>query len=386
MPIRHPQKQPVFVPPHPSHQVYRKIAYSFLALTVIVVIGALWLSSVRARITVNVKKDVTTVDAVVDVAKTPDQGQLRGRVVQGTFEKVQEFTVQGSGSAEVVGTVEGTVKIINNYSQSQTLVQKTRLLTADNRLYRIDKTITIPSKGTVLVTAHADQDGAQYVLPSGVHLTIPGLWIDLQKWIYAETVTPFAGEMTSVKTASDQELADAYTAIQNALTDQAKKALDAEAAVGDGWKAIYSTAVVDKKNNITAGQKADTYLASEKLTVTAVYFSEKDIDALLRQKLTEKLPDGRGLIDFNASQATYVIESSNVKNETARLRITANASSRLTEKSPQLAKSNFLGLSDTDALKKLQATDGVESVDIRIRPSWIHTIPTNASHVEMVVQ
>lgn len=390
MPIRTSQKLPqsAFMPQPPSHHVYRKIAYSFLGLTVLVVIGALWLSSVRARITVKVKRDITSVDTVVDVAKTPEAGELRGRVVQGTFEKVQEFTVKGEGApAPVAGTVRGTVKIVNDYSKPQTLVEKTRLLTSDNRLYRIEKTITIPSKSSVTVAAHADQDGAKYIIEPGTKMTIPGLWIDLQKWITAESVSGFSGGgQTTVKMADEQELADAYKTIQDVLMEQAKKALDAEASVGDGWKGWYDAKVVDKKNNVVAGQKADQFLASVKLEVTAVYYPEKEIDALLRDKLKEKLPDGRELVDFDASQATYVIESSDPKKEKARLHITANAGSRLTDKSPQLAKTDFLGLSDTDVKNKIQALDGVDSVDIRIMPTWIHTIPKNASHVEVVVQ
>lgn len=390
MPIRTTQRLPqhAFVPPQPSHAVYRKIAYSFLGLTVLVVIGALWLSSVRARITVNVKHDTKSISTTVDVAKKPESGQIGGRVVQGTFSSVQEFAVKGEGTpVPATGTMRGTVKIINDYSKPQTLVEKTRLLTSDNRLYRIDKTITVPSKGTVTVAAHSDQEGASFVLLPGTKMTIPGLWIDLQKWITAEAVSGFSGGSgTSVKVASEQDLADAYKTIQDVLVEKAKKTLDAEAAVGDGWKAVYDVQVSEKKNNVTAGQTADQFLASVKLVVTAVYYPEKEIDALLRSKLKDQLPDGRDLTDFDASQATITIESPDVKNETAKLQITANAGSRLTDKSPQLAKENFVGLSETDAKNKAQAIDGVDSVEIRIMPSWIHTIPSNASHLEVVVQ
>ena len=387
MPIRRsPVSQPVFAPQQAVHPLYRKILIPFAILVVLVAIGALWLSSVRSRITVTVKRDTTNVDTFLDVAKTPDSGQLRGHVVEGTFEKVQEFSVQGAGTPVSTGVVAGSVKIVNDYSKPQTLVEKTRLVTADNRLYRIDKTVTIPSKSSVTVTAHADQEGANYALAAGERLTIPGLWIDLQKFIYGETVGAFSGNQTVVKTVADSDISSAYGTLKDVLNQQAKKALDAEAATGDGWTAVYDVKMIDQKNNVAVGQKADSFLASMKVDVTAVYYPTSDINAFLRDKLKDKLPDGRDLVDFNASQATFAVDSADPKSETARLHITANAGSRLTDKSPALAKTNFLGMTDDEAKSKIQAIEGVDNVDVRISPSWIHTIPKNADHVEVVVQ
>jgi hypothetical protein len=379
-------QQPAFAPQRSVHPLYRKILIPFAIIVVLLAIGALWLSSVRSRITVTVKRDTTSIDTALDVAKNPDSGQLRGRVVQGTFEKVQQFNVQGAGTTVSTGVVAGTVKIINNYSKPQTLVEKTRLLTSDNRLYRIDKTVTVAAKSSVTVAAHADQEGANFALAAGEHLTIPGLWIDLQKFIYAEPVAAFSGNQTVVKTVGDRDITDAFKTLKDVLTQQATKALDTEAATGDGWKAIYDVKVVDKKNTIDAGQKADSFVASMKILVTAVYYPTSDINAFLRDKLKDKLPDGRDLVDFDASQATFTVDSSDPKNETARLHITANAGSRLTDKSPAMAKTNFLGMSDVDAKSKIQAIEGVDSVDVRISPSWIHTIPKSADHVELIVQ
>ncbi len=372
---------------HPVSSVYRKIAYTFVGITLVVAIGALWLSSVRARITVNMKHDVTTVDASVDIAKNPDTGQLHGRVVRGTFEKIQDVPVKEGTAAPTESATRGTVKIVNNYSKPQTLVEKTRLLTSDNRLYRIDKTVTIQPKQSVQVAAHSDQIGASYALPAGTKLTIPGLWIDIQKWIYAETVTSFdPSSATGKKTVTDAQLTDAYTTLGDAVFEDAKKALAVEASTTDDWSVVYDKKIVEKKSNVTNGQAAESFLASVKLDVTAVYYPKKEIDALIRLRLKEKLPDERELIAFDPAQATYTIEQADTQAETARLHIVAQAVSRLTDKSPQLAKTNFLGLSEADAKTKLQAIDGVDSVDIRIRPTWIHTVPTNAGHVELIVQ
>ena len=374
-----------FSPP-PSSAVYRNIAFSFLALTIVVVIGALWVSSVHARVTIKVKRNTANVDTFIEVSKNPQQGQLQGRVVHDVFEKIQEFSVNAQAATSVGSVVQGTVKIINNYSRPQTLVQKTRLLTSDGRLYRIDKTVTLGVKETALVTAHSDAAGANYALPVGTKLSIPGLWIDLQKWIYAETVSGFTGGSQTAKIVSAGEVSQSQQTLQETVFQQAKKALDAKAGVGSDWSVVYVQKVLDSKNNVTPGQSADQFLASAKLDVTAVYYPTKDMEAIIRQKLKDKIPEGRELLDYDPSRVVYTVESVDLNAEKARITLAAQASSRLTVTSPQLSKEAIYGLTDEEAKTKLMGTDGVESVDIKIRPSWIHKIPSTKDRLDVVVE
>ncbi len=376
-------------PRPPSSNLYRNIAFSFLGLTVLVVIGALWVSSVHARVTVKVRHDTTQVQSTIDVAKSPDQNQLKGRVVQGTFEKIQEFAVKDSGAASSVSEdleVSGTVKITNNYSKSQTLVKTTRLLTSDGRLYRIDKNVVIEPKESVTVTAHSDKKGKDYVLSAGTKLSIPGLWIDIQKFIYAEVVSGFSGGQQMSKIVSSMDVSDAQKALEDAVFDQAKKTLKAEAGAGDDWQAVYQEKVIEKKVNATPGQKSDQFLASIKLQVTAVFYPQKDMEVLVKQKLKERLPDGRELMNFDPNIVTYKVEDVDVANEKAKIGFSAQAATRLTENSPALSKDVISGMSLEDAKTKLQSNDGVESVDIQIRPSWISKLPSMKDHIEMVIQ
>lgn len=374
-----------FSPP-PSSAVYRNIAFSFLALTVVVVIGALWVSSVHARVTMKVKKNTANVDAFIDVAKSPEQGQIPGRVVHDVFEKIQEFSVNEQSVTSTVSVVRGTVKIINNYSRPQTLVEKTRLITTDGRLYRIDKTVTLGVKETVLVMAHSDAAGARYILPTGTKLAIPGLWIDLQKWIYAETVSGFNGGGQTVKVVSAADVTRSQQSLQDAVFQQAKKTLDAKAAVGSEWSVVYVQKPLDAKSNVSPGQSGDQFLVSVKLDVTAVYYPTKDMEAIIRQRLKDKVPDGRELLDYDPAHVVYKVENVDALNEKARISISAQAASRLTVGSPQISKEALYGLTDEEAKTKLLATDGVESVDIKIRPSWIHKLPSTKDRLDVIVE
>jgi hypothetical protein len=374
-------------PPRPA--IYKKIAYSFFGLTVLIVIGALWVSSVRARVIVKTKGDhQASIQTMVELAKSPEQGQLRGRVVKGTFDRIQEFAVKDTGSSEVAADTEvtGTVKVINNYSRSQTLVKNTRLLTADNRLYRIDKTIVIEPKQSVNVTAHSDQKGKQYILSVGTKLTIPGLWIDLQKFIYAETVSGFSGGEQVTKVVSSMDVDEAQKVLEDAVFEQATKTLTAEANVGEDWKGIFTKKILEKKTNVKAGESSEQFLASIKMEVVGVFYPAKDMETLVKQKLLDTLRDGRELSNFDASLVTYKVEQADADLEKAKVSVSAQANSRLTENSTALSKDAIAGLPVEEAKSKIKGIEGVEDVTIQIRPIWIKKLPTLKDHIEIIIQ
>ncbi len=387
-----PSSRPVSRDPFPrppAPALYRNIAFSFLGLTILVILGVLWLSSVRARVLISVKSDTTSAQATVEVSQSPEQGQLRGRVVKGNFDKMQEFGVKERDTTEIAQDVEvsGTVKVTNNYSRQQTLIKNTRLLTADGRLYRLDKTIVLDPKESIMATAKSDQKGRQYVMAPGTKLSIPGLWIDLQKWIYAEAVSGFTGgQLSSGKVVSQLDVSESQKALEDAVYEQAVKTLTAEAGVSSDWKAYFTKKVIEKKSNVTPGQSSDNFLASVKLEVTGVFFPKSDMEALVRQKLRERLPDGRDLINFDSNAITYNLEQVDASLQRARFSVSSQALSRLTDKSPALSTDVFAGLSADEAKKKLSAIDGVQDVQIEIHPSWIGKVPSNPSHIEVIVK
>ena len=426
---RRPHVVPIRAPSFPTlprPRVYKTIAYSFVGAVVLVVIGVLWLSSSRAEITVRAKQESVTLDRVVEVAKTPDQGQLSGRVVQGVFEKIQEFEVKelttstaealpvGAGatssSEESVANqrviAKGAVRVINKYSRSQTLVKTTRLLTSDQKLYRINQTIVVPAGQEVTVDAYADQPGTAYAI-GPTKFTIPGLWIDLQKYIYAVSDKPFIGVPTknaptpptkskiSIKILTPKKsgrlvtavhLAEAEKVLTASVLEQAKKALGVEVADAKFDDVQYVVKTLDKKMNVSAGQEADTFLASVKLDVTAVYYPKEDMQALLRSKMKDKIPEGRELLPFDPASLVLTVETTDAKGETAAMHAKVDGNYRLTATGPALAKTLVAGKSKSDAMMLLRAIPGVADVQIKVHPAWWGKIPSLKDHIDMKVE
>ncbi|MBU1034880.1 hypothetical protein KKD42_03740, partial [Patescibacteria group bacterium] len=269
MSVRHPRRSDLqsrgFPQPPIAPRLYRNIAMTFLGLTVVIVAVAIWMSSVKATVRIQVKRDLVKLDTIVEIAKSPEDGQLQGRVVEGPFEKIQEFKVKEQAVGNQVSTTTGRVRIKNNYSKEQVLIKTTRLLTSDGKLFRINQTVTVPSGQSIEVDAYSDKVGKEFEIKEGEKFTIPGLWIDLQSLITAEAITAFTPKAGSAKIVTEADIAEAQKTLEQAVLEQAKGTLAAEASIpadkladdctddSKCWTAVYVVNTIENKTNVKAG-------------------------------------------------------------------------------------------------------------------------------------
>jgi hypothetical protein len=437
MPIRgsrRPNVVPITAPSFstpPRSYLYRKIAFGFIGLTIVLVAAILWLSSVKAEVIIHVKKEPVAVDTVVELAKTPKMGQLLGRVAQGTFENRKEFPIRVAGSnvatttpvvltpsstpvetvasttAPVVApnaVARGTVKILNTYSRAQSLVRTTRLLTADNKLFRIDKAVNIPAGGSVEVPVYADKPGAEFAI-GPTKFTIPGLFIDLQKFIYAESSVPFKLETVATPvpkpkptptptptpkptrpgtvTPTQDEIDEAERQAIDETLERAKRQLASEVTESASLEGVYFTKV---RKEILPGSTPQSFIVFIQADVTAVYYPKDDMLVLVRSKLREKIPSDREIIPFDGKSIRYQIESVDPRTETATVRVQTDATSRLTPASDALKKDNMVGKSKQELIDSLEKVDGVESVDVITSPGWLRKIPSMQERIDLKVE
>jgi hypothetical protein len=391
---------------------------------VLIVIGILWLTSVRAAIVVKVKRATVALDGTVDVAKTPSSGQIPGRVIPLVVEKIQEFDVTEASTTtaetaptpppapvvtapEQVLIAKGTVRIINNYSRPQTLVKITRLLTADGKLYRIDKTITVPPKSEMSVGVYADQPGQEFAI-GPTKFSIPGLWIEIQKYIYAQSDEAFVAvpsdapapqptakplpkptpiAPTSGKVVTQLMIDNAERSLKEAVIDGAKKSLLSEVTDPKFTEVVYMIRELEKpKTNVSVGQSTDKFMAQVKLEVIAVFYTKEDMLALLRMKLKEKIPEGREFLPLDPSQISFDIIAADATAETASLHVKAEGAYRLTSSSAALQKDMVAGKSKDEAIRLLKAVDGVDDVTITFTPRWFSKVPALKDHIDITVE
>ena len=424
-----------------SHAVlYRRIAYTFFALTVVVLIGVVWLSSVEATVEVRARRTPIRGETIVEITpRASGSLQLSGRVLSTPMRKTQEFQVVGVAesvptttstsallptvpsstktvppSTPVASTkfVTGKITVINKYSKPQALVERTRFVTPDGKLYRLDRRITIPAGGRVVTSVTADQAGPSYAI-APTSFTIPGLWIDLQKLIYAESTEAFTMNIpggtvskpvvppTSVpatlpittstsspvdrKIVTQENIDTAYESLTNQAVEQAKRVLFASMNDGRLNGAAYFVNTTNKSASVRAGQVANTFTAQVDVEVIGVFYSADSMQQLVRSRLRERLPEGQEFLSFDEKDFVYVPESVDKQSEQARLRVITNAEYRVMSNHPGLVPSAIAGQSRAEAEAHLRAIEGVESATVTLSPGWIGKVPrlTDRIHIEI---
>lgn len=378
------QREPFPAPPTPG--IYKKIAYSFVALTIIIVFAALWFSSVRATVSVLVTREPTEIKTDVRVAQVPAQGELAGRVVQGVFEKVQEFKVTEGAGTSISGTATGKVRIYNKRSSTQPLVVKTRLLTSDGRLYRISEGVTVPANGTVDVEAYSDEEGAKYDFSQKTAFTVPGLSESLQEIVYAESITAFTGGEKIVRTLEALDVAEAERSMKDALLDEGKAKLQSEIGDMRYTDAVYLVDVEQRNTSVKVGEEAESFLMSLKLSITGVFYSKMDMESIVREKVEERVPEGREIVRQGPVKMQFNIQNVDVPNEQAEISVNAEVLTKATTVENLISKEAIIGLPIEEAENKIEEMAGVEEADITVRPSWVRRLPTLKDHITFKIK
>jgi len=380
-------------PQPPAPKLFRNIAVSFVLITVAVIAVALWTSSVKAIVTVTAAEEPVSVDAVIDIAPSPQTNQIRGRVVAGSYVEAKEYAVTpveiDKTAPKTPTKTTGKVKIVNNYSKDQPLVATTRLLTKDGKLFRINRTVTVPVGGSVEVEATSDAVGLEYEINAGQRLTIPGLWEGIQDKIYAESITAFLGEGQEtgpIAMVTADSIAKAQEELYAVALETAKRTLILEAGADPSWESIFMVTEQKNQSNAAPGQKMDMFMAQVRVSVTGVFFPKDDIVALVRSKLSEKLPEGYTLSDVDMAKISFKIQTTDLTTNSATLAVSAEAMSRLTETSSVFRKDAIVGLPMDEVIRKWSAIDGVKTVDIQLQPSWVHRLPSMKDKITINVQ
>lgn len=377
-------REPFPVPQTPG--IYKKIAYSFVGLTVIIVAVALWFSSVRASVLITPAKESTKIEMNAPIAAEPGEGELTGRIVRGVFTATQEFAVNTGVAKEEIGTATGKVKITNTYSSSQPLVKTTRLLTEDGRLYRIAEGVTVPAGGSVVVEAYADQDGPKYDFTGKEEFTVPGLSPSMQKFVTAINTTSFEGGKRLVRSLGSQDIDAAEKTLQEVILEDAKKKLRTD--VNDS-RLAESVFLIEKSSRNTSakpGDETDHFLMGMELSVTGVFYSKSDLDAYIKVQALEKIPSGRTVLSKEPINLTYEVKDVDPVNELASVAIRAEMITIPTKADNLISKEAIAGLPIDEAEKKLQAMSGVDDAVITIHPSWVRRLPTLAGRISVKIK
>lgn len=364
-----------------KQRTYTKIVSFFLLLTLVIIFLILHFALAKATIRIVSNRQETTNSILVEMqAENADNispESILGKIITVEFEATA--TSSASQTASESAKAGGYVTIHNNYSESQTLVATTRLLTPDQKLYRIQERVVVPSGGSAEVWAEADQEGDQFVI-GPTNFVIPGLWIDLQELIYAESKDGMskksvprylatAENIEALKTQSQaQAKAQALDLINQQLSDNLKIS---DKRLFLNYETIAATDIGTETRELTLTQK---------VTAHGLVFDEADLVSAAQNKFIKELNSDQKLLEMDTDNISYDIAEIILEENQAILSVNISATVSESGTAFQIDKDQLIGKTSVQVREYLESIN-IQEAEINFSPFWVKKVPKIKDHI-----
>ncbi len=368
--------------------IYRKIAYSFIGLTLALLAVIFYFSFVKVTITVVPRQDKVNSNLIVDIYDKDKNQTLSPGAVFGAVERMEikkTKTYAATGSEVIGGETNGKVVIINNYTKNQPLVATTRLLSADNKLFRIKNTVNVPAGGTIEVDVYADDPGPDTAI-SPSRFTIPGLWAGLQDKIYAESKEPMRYRQNAKKSVTQADIDSGLRDLRKSLLADAKK------EVSEKYKNYNQAVYKIDENSVSVDVGAKTGDEKEKFSITmsaaleAAAFNDEAIKKMARDKLISSIAGDRELKEFNEDDIAYGLDTFNLKQGVAAVNVSFGGKTALKTGENIIDTEKILGLTREQLDDYLDNLPAIVSYKVKFSPSFIKKVPSLVDRIEVKIK
>lgn len=371
-----------------ARAVYKKIAFSFIALTVILVFAVLYFGFSKVTLVIIPTQEKITDSASLtiidkDSSTALGQGEIQGVVRQVPVEQSRTFTASGK---EILGEeVSGKVTIINNYMKNQPLVASTRILSQDNKLFRLKNTVNVPAGGKVEVAVYADEAKPDMAIgPS--RFTIPGLWAGLQDKIYALSQAPMVYNEKVKYIIQQSDIDKAVSELKNDLLANAKQEINLAYQEYDQSILQVDNNSVNQEVQGKVGEEKENFTVKMKTKVTVVAFKSNDVFTQAEAKLAATLADDKQIVEFIKPDTTYSLGSLDLTQGTASVNVNFDAKVTLKDTAGIIKKNNLAGLSEAQLKAYLNSLPEVSGYEINFFPSFIRKMPNLVDRIEIVIK
>lgn len=370
-----------------SIRLYRSLAWKFLILVGILAAFVFYFSFSKLTILITPQVEAMNDTLYLKIANVQEEvepgdarDQVSGSVNELTIEMEKEYMATGE---EFVGEeIVGRVRIVNNYSRSQALVATTRLLSPDNKLFRIKEAVNVPAGGEVEVDIYADSVSREMAI-APTRFIIPGLWVGLQDSIYAISDEAFSYQQKMEKYVKASDIQLAKSEAYDLILEKAKslKALRSQD------KVIYD--VIEPINiniEVEAGDKTDSFLVRNEAKVLVVSFSEDEVEKLVTSKLRVLVPDDRELVEFNPDSLSYMVESIDIETGLAKVRANFSSFMILSSDADVIDKESLVNLTAEQIKTYLKDYPEISNYDLKFYPSFIEKAPHLVDRIEIKIK
>jgi len=358
-----------------SVSLYRKIAYFFIFLVAALLVFIFFFSVVKTTIVLIPDQERIQNNVIFDIYDKDNSGAgeatIKGLVRKLELEKSKVYPATGT---RVIGQeAVGEVTIYNNYSRNQPLVATTRLLSTNDELFRIKKTVNVPAGGSVDVEIYADDPSPEMAIEP-TRFTIPGLWAGLQDKIYAESKEATVYKKKTNKRITREDIDNGIRELKQKLLDEAK--LELGEAYNDYTEVIYNIDENSVKTEVDGevDEEKDEFEITVRAAIVAIAFNGDQAVSLAKQKFDTSISENKELLNFN-EDIDYSLDNYNVKQGVATINASFEGRVSLKENSEIINKDKIVGLKESQLKVYLDSLPGIAGYEIDFYPSFIRKVP-----------
>ncbi len=357
-----------------------------------VIVAYAFFLSPKAELIITPRTDTVSSTFTFSIAVNPGDNDIAGQVVE--IQKEAFGEISASATADVEDKARGTVRIFNSYSSSpQTLVDTTRLVSQDGKLFRTTVTVVVPGAtidgGEVIassidVPVIASEAGPDYNIGPST-FSIPGFQGTSKYTKFfgksSEAMTGGAKGTVKVVTADDIKKAE-ETASQDALA-QAESEFSQK--VPQDFILLKDARFLSQEtlSNHEANDHADTVRATSRVRIRALLFKEGDIQAKIAQQLAEQFSADVEPIEGSVIYE-YAVPSLDLDN--GKMTISVKVSESVAWKvGVEEIRSQIAGKNEDEIKQIIEARSDVEHGTATFRPGWVTEAPEDPERIEVKV-
>lgn len=295
-------------------------------------------------------------------------------------------SIPGTSQEELQQRATGVVVIFNNNSKAQSLVTETRLESSEGKIYKTDKKLSIPAKGSIEVNVFADQPSKEY----NVDLTdfkIPGFKGSAKyETVFGRSKTAITGGyIGQAATLSDADFNKAQGELRIEISKCLKDSIEKDTPANlllytDGIKIEFASSTTNPK----VGDLGKPFEIKESAITAKAYLLNKEE---LTQKITETYKDqllpqsAQGFDIAGLNKLKFAFKNFSEDGEAIGFTLTGNATfvwnvdqDSLINELRNTSSANFKGL--------LNKHPEIESAEITFSPSWWKIMPKDDSRIK----
>jgi len=294
----------------------------------------------------------------------------------------QEFVA--TGILEKEGRASGKITVYNNYHLPQTLVVKTRFISAEGggKLFYSKKTVHIPPGEHLDVEVEAAEPGPEYNIKPSV-FAIPGLQgTPRYTAVHGESSSPmkggFIGQVSQV-TKKDLEKAknDLYSHLASLLETELRNTAGPLFLLLE--EAIQNE-TLESSCSKEAGEEAEKFTCSLRLRADSLGVLESDLKDFARKSILQKTP-GKKIKEDSLEIEPFVEKTDfETKKLALKLKIKAEIFSDI---DTDLLKKRLQGKSLEESEILLKDYSEIEKTKIRIFPPWKQRVPQDLKKIKV---